>query len=364
MSLVKQFVRSPARLPRALPCELIRQKNVRKKQSVVEMSQMSAPQISAKIIQFLPKLNGDDLATILHKKTDRDVLLLTAICESLKTVPLRSENISRILNAFEKLNFVPSVEVLNVVGATVKKNLKLYKTRNTDLCFMFRYFSILARNPQLVVKYNLFNHPDLTHVLESVIVERIGRFAAPELAMIAQYTERVGLEELVSNFGRNEHIDKKVMDFFFKTLNRKFGHNAWKQFEHLLRAVNTDSTGWGNAASVYAENLWDDPALVPCRAQFPRVQLEEPTFELTPQCRKPIPKVLINNPSFQPDPPVWQNTAHQAYMDHRPQSIRRSSETKDALSKGISTNLRISNRIKSKKNRKLFKFFILAKNRL
>ena len=215
------------------------------------------------VTKSISVLKGEDIATVLRASSRvgvRDELMLASVCESLKTLPmlrvLRVRDIASIFSSFHRLNFAPSVETLNALGAEVIRSLPLYRTRSQDLCLLFRYFSILQRNPDLIVNYNnQFQYPQITQKLETAIEERIGQFGPAELSIIAKYASRVSLKSLMQNFSRQEHVKPAVREFFFKQLDKRFGEDAWRQYAHLL-TVDKDSTGWNRPLPEHEEDVF------------------------------------------------------------------------------------------------------------
>jgi hypothetical protein len=203
------------------------------------------------VIPSVPILKGEDIASILKASARsgvRDETLLAAVCESLKTLPLlrvvRIRDVSSIFTSFFRLNFAPSVETLNSLSAEVVRSLDLYRTRNQDICLLYRYYSVLARNPSIVINYDSnFEYPFLLEKLERAIENRLGRFGSVELCVIAKYTNRISLERLVVNFTRAQHVKPALKQAFIRQLDERFGNDSWKQFEHMF-VPDMDSTGW------------------------------------------------------------------------------------------------------------------------
>lgn len=199
-------------------------------------------------------LKGEDISTILRSSArsgHRDELMLAATCESIKTMPqlgiLRVRDIASILTSFYKLNFTPSVETLNSLSAEILRSLPLYRTRNQDLCLLFRYFSVLRFNPSLVINFDSgFKHPYIADRLEREIENRLGQFGPLELSIIAKYSSRISLESLMRNYSRSQHVPIAVKEFFIRQLDNRFGQNAWMAYEYLL-TPDTDSTGWNQS---------------------------------------------------------------------------------------------------------------------
>ena len=236
------------------------------------------------VTRSISALKGEDIATVLRASSRvgvRDELMLASVCESLKTLPmlrvLRVRDIASIFSSFHRLNFAPSVQALNALSAEVVRSLPLYRTRSQDLCLLFRYFSILQRNPDLIVDYqNQFQYPHITQKLETAIEERIGQFGPAELSIMAKYASRISLKSLMQNFSRQEHVKPAVREFFFKQLDMRFGEDAWKEFAHLL-TVDKDSTGWNRPLPEHEEDvfgLWGNGLVKAERSERP------PLFQL------------------------------------------------------------------------------------
>jgi hypothetical protein len=203
------------------------------------------------VIPAVSMLKGEDIATILRSTAKigvRNETLLASICESLKTLPilrvLRVKDIASILSSFARLNFVPSVETLNSLAKEVMRSVDLYRTRSQDICKLFRYFSILNRDQNLVIRYQTdFDFPHILERLEREITRRIGYFGPVEICIISKYADRISLETLIRNFSRAQHVRPEVRRTFLNILDQRFGPNAWRQYEHLF-VPDQDSSGW------------------------------------------------------------------------------------------------------------------------
>ena len=265
----------------------------RKSQDVVsqcvQLSRVSSnPELWTKalesVIPAVPLLKGEDIATILRSTARvgvRNETLLAAMCESIKTLPLlrvlRLADIASICSSFARLNFAPSVEVLNGMASEVIKSLNLYRSRNRDICLLFRYFSILERNPSYVLRYESdFEFPQITERLERAINDRIGYFGPVELCVVAKYVDRISLESLVRNFSRAQHVRPEIKTAFFQQLDRRFGKDVWKQYEHFF-VEDVDATGWGRELPESTEDIFTPQNSV---TEIRKVKHEMPLFQL------------------------------------------------------------------------------------
>ena len=209
-------------------------------------------QLTRTVTQSVSLLKGEDVATILKHMSRvqvRDEVMLAAICESLKTLPVlnlvRPSDIASILWSFQKLNFSPSVQVLNALGKEVRESLKKYKITNIHLCLLFRYFARLNSDNGLVIDYDSrFQHGQLASTLQDLVAERIGRMGPVEITLIAQHAKNIPLKSLVSSFARNENVKPALVQTFLSQLDKRFGKNEWKRFAYMLRNAPVDSTGW------------------------------------------------------------------------------------------------------------------------
>ena len=363
------------------------------KLSVLEADPAIFSELSATVIHALPKLNGEDLATILKscvRMGFRDELMIVAICESIRTLSqlrlLRISNISALLDSFHKLNVVPSVGALNVLAKETKRSLVLYKSRNLDVCKLFRYFSILQQNPTIAVQFDRFQFPDITHILQQHIEDRIGMFGPSEIAIVTKHCKSLSLERLILNFSRSENVRPQLLSYFLRNLDARFGKNCWKEFEHLFRATDTDSTGWGRSSVSGFPDLDsdDEDELVPKndRVRFPLLQLDDGEIA---QLVKRVPKLTTGRtvqfvePRSQTPPeftidraqmdaldlleeevrPMQKRQIH-PYSDRNVQRVRRKQETAEFLAKGLARNRRKAQNFKAQRNRRLFKFAILS----
>ena len=363
----------------------------------VQLSRVSSdPQIwkSAldSVIPAVSLLKGEDIASILKATARagiRNETLLAAVCESLKTLPVlrvvRIRDISSILSSFFRLNFAPSVESLNAMAAEVLRSVDLYRTRNQDICLMYRYFSILRNHPTLVINYESdFRYPQLCEKLERMIGDRIGSFGPVELCVVAKYADRISLERLMINFSRLTHVRPVVRQTFLTQLDRRFGKDSWKHFEHLI-VHDEDSTGWARPVvddqkpdDIFTET---DLSFVERKPRLPLFQLQD---ELVAQALesvrgKPrtsrVAKTLKKSPGDEPlsddqleflrmleeelaaDPAETRTEkAPTPFEDTVERKLIRSIELSDIWRKPLAPELQSMRRLKAFRRRRLGKF--------
>jgi len=208
--------------------------------------------LSRTVTQSVALFTGEDLATLLKhfsKWQIRDELMLAAVCESLKSLPLlrlvRPSDIASILWSFQRLRFAPSVEVLNVLASEVRESLPKYKLRNIHLSLLFRYFAILNESRVTVLMYDAqFQHGQLVALLEDRVIENIGRMGPVELVLITQHAKRISKKTLVANFTRCENVKPHLVKSFLAQLDMRFGKDSWKELAFMFRHSFVDSTGW------------------------------------------------------------------------------------------------------------------------
>lgn len=349
--------------------------------------------LAATVTQSVAKLRGEDMASVLRacaKTGFRNELMLVAICESLKTLPalrlLRPRDIASILSSFHSLNFVPSVEVINSVSAEIIRSLPLYRTRSTDLCQLFRYFSTLANHPDLVVNYESeFENPRIVSLLETEIHNRIGSLGPIEVSIITKYAKRLTLKSLVENFTRSENVSPIVHAHFIRQLDKRFGKNAWKEFAHLFRLSNVDSTGWNRLSKSDEESDEDEDEIVSSdpRIKLGRFQLDDAlVHEVLERVRgsrnihreqktksetvdeKVVPTLSDEQMEFlrslEEELGMTRPRKQIAYTDTVNRDITRDIEESDLSSKKLSPELFRMKKFKERRNRRLFKFAVLS----
>ena len=365
----------------------------------VQLSRVSSsPELWTKalesVIPAVALLKGEDMASILRSTARvgvRNETLLAAMCESMKTLPLlrvlRMKDIASICSSFARLNFAPSVEVLNELASEVLRSVDLYRTRNQDLCLLFRYFSILERNPDLVIRYNSeFRFPHITEKLERTITDRIGFFGPVELCVIAKYADRISLESLVRNFSRAQHVRPAVKAAFIQQLDRRFGKDAWREYEHLF-VPETDSTGWGRHLEEPQGDIFTQHFITEERNKkhgFPLFQLDDElvaqALESVKQPRKPVSRSKEPKPPSKGDSPlsddqleflrmieaelgqpeVEKHKAPQTFTERVDRKLVRSIELSDIRSEKEAPELRSMRKLKKYRNRILRRFTYLA----
>ena len=243
-------------------------------------------QVADTVTHSLPRMDAADFATIVKNCSIsgfRDELMLVGICESIKHLcvmgKVRPRNLADLVSGFHRLNFVPSVEVLNGFANQTEKAIKLYRTRPLDICKLFRYFSIIESNPHLCVGYeSRFIGQQILRCLEAEIEQRIGFFGPIEIAILARYATRIPLKRLVENFARTENCPTQVRDYFLRQLDRRFGQDAWKQYQYLLRPTMSDSTGWDRSPRREEDDCDEDDTIAPVkskRSDFPLFSVDE-----------------------------------------------------------------------------------------
>ena len=353
-------------------------------------------QVADTVTHSLSRMDGADFATIVKKFSTagfRDELMLVGISESLKYLcqmgRVRPQNIADILSGFHRLNFVPSVEVLNVLAEQTQKAVALYRTRPIDLCKLFRYFSILESNPTLCVDYDSkFSQRSILNNLETEIEKRIGYFGPVEIAIVARYATRMSMRSLMENFARTENCPDKVHAYFIRQLDRRFGQHTWKQFYYLLRPAPVDSTGWGMKPRFSDTDSDEEEDDVAIRSQHRRPDL--PMFQVDENRVRDILQSITVERDKRESTVVKSSPRHKApeheicqaqiealalleeevgmerkqrlveYNDHVPKRDRRVDERRDYLKKGSSRNLKRLKNFKKSKRNSLFKFAILA----
>ena len=351
--------------------------------------------LAVTVTQSVAKLKGEDLASILKscaKSGFRDELMLTAICESLKTLPtlrlLRIADIASLVNSFYRLNFVPSVEVLNIVSAEILRSLPMYRTRSADLCHLLRYFSVLSSNPSLVLHYeSQFQYPQIVSALEEQVIGRIGTMGPVEMCVIARHARRVSLPSLVANFARSENVLQKVKEFFIRSLDHRFGKDAWMEYAHLFRVGDTDSTGWDRTRPPVRKGVWDDDeekesAVANTRGpKFERFQLDDSMVRsvlgAVPLIRAGRVREATDAPntttqlgfsdeqmdfikSLEDEMGMPPTPTLKPYIDKLDGKTARHIEEVQLRETPVSGNITQMQQFKRKRNRRLFKFAILS----
>jgi hypothetical protein len=227
-------------------------------------------------------MTGEDLATVIMSVSTvgyRDEVMLVATCEAIRfLVPLGAisvRNMATIVSGFHRLNFIPSVEILNVLGDAVHDQIGLYKSRPIDICKIYRYFSIMKSMDKICEKL----HHRIFINLEKIVNERIGNFGSIEISIITKYSTRLGIRELIENFSRSENTCPKVHAFFIRQLETRFGKDSWRQFYYLFRPnIKVDSTGWDRHHDD-SEDDEDEKSLStrvgPKRTDFPPFHMSE-----------------------------------------------------------------------------------------
>ena len=348
--------------------------------------------LAATVTQSVAKLRGEDMASVLRacaKTGFRNDLMLVALCESLKTLPalrlLRPRDIASILSSFHTLNFVPSVEVINTLSAEIIRSLPLYRKRSADLCQLFRYFSILANNLDLVLNYESeFENPRIVSLLETEIYNRIGSFGPIEVSIITKYAKRLTLKSLVENFARSENVSPIVHMHFIRQLDNRFGKNAWREFAHLFRLSNVDSTGWNRQSKPEDDSDEDDDIV----SSHPRIKRER--FQLDDAMVQEVLERVRGSRKFHRERKTESESVDGkvvptlsdeqmeflrsleeelgmpaprkqiAYADTVARDITRDIEESDLSSKKLSPELFRMKKFKERRNRRLFKFAVLS----
>ena len=349
-------------------------------------------QLADTVTHSLSRMDGQDCATVVKQFSQagyRDELMLVGIAESLKFLcqmgRVRPQNIAEILSGFHRLNFVPSVEVLNALAHQTGKAIRLYRTRPVDLCKLFRYFSIMEANPSLCIGYESeFLHRSILTELESEIEKRIGYFGPVEIAIIARYAKRMSLRALMENFARAENCPENVKLYFLRQLDRRFAEGVWKQFQYLLRPAAVDSTGWGMTPRAEDSDSDDDDIVVrnrvSRRSDLPLFQVDEGSVKAALDSVTIVREKRERKVGPQPKPPQHEICREQIealalleeevgmerkpkmvdYYDHLGRRDRRVDERNDWVRKGSSRNFKRLKNFRKMKRNSLFKFAIFA----
>ena len=360
--------------------------------SQVAVSDPVWPKLADTVTHSLQRLDGADFATVVKAFAAagyRDELMLVGIGESLKQLcrmgRVRPQNIADIVSGFHGLNFVPSVEVLHALASQTEKAVKLYKTRPIDLCRLFRYFSILESNPHLCVGY-VSHRQTILSALESEIEKRIGFFGPVEIAIAVRYLKKMSLRQLVENFTRTENCRQHVREYFIRQLDRRFGDGAWKQYYHLFRQTQVDSTGWGMVERNEESESDDEDNLMvkrkPQRSDFELFSVDEAKVKAAldslsvtaAQC----PRAMHVAPKHAPPQHVICQEQIEALalleeevgLERRPRLVsyndqvakrdKRVEEHRDYERKGPSRNLKKLKKFRAQKKSSLMKFAIIA----
>jgi hypothetical protein len=221
-------------------------------------------------------------------------------------------------------------------------------------------------------------------LLETEIYNRIGSFGPIEVSIITKYAKRLTLKSLVENFARSENVSPIVHTHFIRQLDNRFGKNAWREFAHLFRLSNVDSTGW-NRQSKPEDDSDEDDDIVSAnpRIKRERFQLDDAMVqEVLERVRgsrnfhrerktesesvdgKVVPTLSDEQMEFlrslEEELGMPAPRTQIAYADTVARDITRDIEESDLSSKKLSPELFRMKKFKERRNRRLFKFAVLS----
>jgi hypothetical protein len=376
------------------PSDVVAQVVALSRVSSVAVSDTLWSDVAATVTHSLDRLTGRDLATVMKRYNGpRDLVMLAGVCESLKYLPkmrlLRLCDLAEILTGLHRFNFVPSVEVLNVIAGEIEFSINRFKTRNIDLCRLLRYMAIMDSHSSLCVGYeDRFEFPDLVQTLQRRAMDQLGSMKPGELGIVIPYLPEVSLERFMVNFARSENTPPKVEFYFFHQLDRRFGNDAWKEFQYLLRpSSRTDATGWVDNKTLWQQDQWsddesdevetrrakyelfrlDDVELKRVLSELPIQRGEARVAQIPPSPAEPPPIRTISDDQLaflseletefgyirKPAPVV-------KFSDRIERRIVRKRARQEGRQKTVSIQTKSRLKYKMKKKSKLFKFAVLA----
>jgi hypothetical protein len=262
-------------------------------QSFARLSQISRrdpdiwESVTENAVTSAERLKPSDISTIIKSMARvgyRDEILLMQFNELIRyQSKLTVSDITSILNSYHQLNFVPSAETLNHMIGELKRSEDLHRWKNSDTVRLFRYFNQLSKENIVVSQ---LSYPFIHRDLETRVQREIGKYGPVEILIILQNSNKIGINEIILNFFRNEKIDLKLFNMFLNCLNRKFGPGAWRKYKHLFRIEHIDSTGWNLKPELDSDDEDEDRVTYP-RTKFSRIHLNS---DIIAELFKLIPK--------------------------------------------------------------------------